>query len=149
MNLAGNKVFHTTGKGVGFTLVGLGLLSILLVLTSVPTIAENSVTVERDSLYTAYKTESADVIRARSGHFHIDTERTVIVETSAGAAAVSSGHAIVTVTPRSLEVHSVRNATLVQTETGTTTVAEGQTVQITSPPPPQEDPVLTSLGMCE
>lgn len=148
MNLAGNKVFNLRGKGMGFTLVGLGLLSILLLLTSVPTIAESSVTVERDSLYTAYKTENADVIKARSGRFHIDTERTVIVETSAGAAAVSRGHAIVTVTPRSLEVHSLRNATLIQTETGTTTVAEGQTVQLTSPPP-QEDPVLTSLGMCE
>jgi P pilus assembly chaperone PapD len=148
MNLIENSIHGFVGRRRGYTLIGLSFLSVLFFLTLAPTTAETSVTVDSESLYTAYKTETADVIKARSGRYHIVTDRTVIIETASGVAAIKNGEAKFTVTPHSLKIEALDNTTLIQTESGTTIVAEGQTLQLTSTPPPQ-DPVLTSLGMCE
>lgn len=106
-----------------------------------------AVQVSSDAVFTAYRTANSDIIKARSGRFHIDSERTVRVESSLGTVTVEDGEAIITVTPESLDIRSVEETVVLQTGSGTELVEEGETAHRQATP--QEDPVLTSLGMCE
>lgn len=148
MKLIKDDMLRFAIRGKRYTFAGLSFLAVLFFLTVAPTTAQSSVTTDKDSLYTAYRTETADVIKARSGSYHIVTDRTVIVETSSGAVAVTNGEAKIAVTPHYVRVESLENTTFIQTRSGTTAVAEGQTVQLKSRSP-KKDPILTSLGMCE